>query len=164
MNPDYLKILENARKKSSENKKFLDKLKTKKPKDLDIVTNNLNDEAFEKINCLDCANCCQTTGPLLINKDIDRLAAELKLKPSIFTEKYLKIDEDNDYVFSTLPCPFLGSDHYCHVYESRPNACREFPHTQQRNILQKLKITYHNTHICPAVSLVVEGLKQKYVL
>jgi Fe-S-cluster containining protein len=74
------------------------------------------------------------------------------------------IDEDNDYVFSTLPCPFLGSDHYCHVYESRPNACREFPHTQQRNILQKLKITYHNTHICPAVSLVVEGLKQKYVL
>ncbi|MCX8482069.1 MAG: YkgJ family cysteine cluster protein, partial [Crocinitomicaceae bacterium] len=94
MNPDYLKILENARKKSSENKKFLDKLKTKKPKDLDIVTNNLNDEAFEKINCLDCANCCQTTGPLLLNKDIDRLAAELKLKPSIFTEKYLKIDED----------------------------------------------------------------------
>ena len=75
-----------------------------------------------------------------------------------------KLDEDNDYVFSTLPCPFLGSDHYCHVYESRPNACREFPHTQQRNILQKLKITYHNTHICPAVSLVVEGLKQKYVL
>ncbi len=161
MNPEYLKILENARKKSSENKKFLEKLKAKKPKDLDIITNELHDEAFEQINCLECANCCRTTGPLLLNKDIDRLASELKLKPSIFTERYLRVDEDNDYVFKSMPCPFLGSDNYCHVYEARPNACREFPHTQQRNILQKLKITYHNTLICPAVVLVVEGLKEK---
>lgn len=161
MNPEYLKILENARKKSSENKKFLEKLKAKKPKDLDILTNELHDEAFEQINCLECANCCRTTGPLLLNKDIDRLASELKLKPSIFAERYIKVDEDNDYVFTSMPCPFLGSDNYCHVYEARPNACREFPHTQQRNILQKLKITYHNTLICPAVVLVVEGLKEK---
>ncbi len=162
MNLEYLKILENARKKSSENKKFLDKLKAKKPKDLDILTNELHDEAFEQIDCLECANCCRTTGPLLLNKDIDRLATELKLKPSIFTEKFVRIDEDNDYVFSSMPCPFLGSDNYCHVYEARPNACREFPHTQQRNILQKLKITYHNTLICPAVALVIDGLKEKF--
>lgn len=161
MNPEYLKILENARKKSSENKKFLEKLKAKKPKDLDILTNELHDEAFEQINCLECANCCRTTGPLLLNKDIDRLASELKLKPSIFAERYIRVDEDNDYVFTSMPCPFLGSDNYCHVYEARPNACREFPHTQQRNILQKLKITYHNTLICPAVVLVVKGLKEK---
>ncbi len=161
MNPEYLKILENARKKSSENKKFLEKLKAKKPKDLDILTNELHDEAFEQINCLECANCCRTTGPLLLNKDIDRLASELKLKPSIFAERYIRVDEDNDYVFTSMPCPFLGSDNYCHVYEARPNACREFPHTQQRNILQKLKITYLNTLICPAVVLVVEGLKEK---
>ena len=161
MNPEYLKILENARKKSSENKKFLEKLKAKKPKDLDILTNELHDEAFEQINCLVCANCCRTTGPLLLNKDIDRLASELKLKPSIFAERYIRVDEDNDYVFTSMPCPFLGSDNYCHVYEARPNACREFPHTQQRNILQKLKITYHNTLICPAVVLVVKGLKEK---
>ncbi len=161
MNPEYLKILENARKKSSENKKFLEKLKAKKPKDLDILTNELHDEAFEQINCLECANCCRTTGPLLLNKDIDRLASELKLKPSIFAERYIRVDEDNDYVFTSMPCPFLGSDNYCHVYEARPNACKEFPHTQQRNILQKLKITYHNTLICPAVVLVVEGLKEK---
>lgn len=161
MNPEYLKILENARKKSSENKKFLEKLKAKKPKDLDILTNELHDEAFEQINCLECANCCRTTGPLLLNKDIDRLASELKLKPSIFAERYIRVDEDNDYVFTSMPCPFLCSDNYCHVYEARPNACREFPHTQQRNILQKLKITYHNTLICPAVVSVVEGLKEK---
>ncbi len=164
MNLEYQKIVENARKKSSENKRFLDKLKAKKPKDLDILTNELHDEAFENIECLDCANCCQTTGPLLLNKDIDRLSSELKLKPSIFTERYLRVDEDNDYVFTKMPCPFLGEDKYCHVYDARPNACREFPHTQQRNILQKLKITFQNTLICPAVAMVVDGLKKKYTL
>lgn len=159
---DYRKIIVKAEKLKTENKKFLDKVKKLAPKDLDIVTHELHEQAFEKIDCLQCANCCYTTGPLLLNKDIDRLAKTFKTKPSIFAEQYLKIDEDNDYVFKQIPCVFLGNDKYCTVYNDRPNACREFPHTQQRNILQKLKITYLNTTICPAVALIVDGLKEKY--
>jgi len=98
----------------------------------------------------------------LLNKDIERLAKALKVRPSIFAEQYLEIDEDNDYVFKQMPCVFLGNDKYCSVYNDRPNACREFPHTQQRNVLQKLKITFLNTTICPAVAIVVDGLKDKY--
>jgi Fe-S-cluster containining protein len=159
---DYRKIIVKAEKLKTENKKFLDKVKKLAPKDLDIVTNELHEQVFKKIDCLQCANCCYTTGPLLLNKDIDRLAKTVKTKPSIFAEQYLKIDEDNDYVFKQIPCVFLGNDKHCTVYSHRPNACREFPHTQQRNILQKLKITYLNTTICPAVSLIVDGLKEKY--
>lgn len=159
---DYRKIIVKAEKLKTENKKFLDKVKKLAPKDLDIVTHELHEQAFNKIDCLQCANCCYTTGPLLLNKDIDRLAKTFKTKPSIFAEQYLKIDEDNDYVFKQIPCVFLGNDKYCTVYSDRPNACREFPHTQQRNILQKLKITYLNTTICPAVALIVDGLKEKY--
>jgi uncharacterized protein len=162
MHTDYIKIIERAKKSKVENKKFLEKLKKLAPKNLDQITNQLHEEAFENIDCLNCANCCASTGPLLLNKDIDRLAKNLKLKPSIFTEKYLRIDEDKDYVFKQMPCLFLGNDNYCSVYTDRPNACREFPHTQQRNILQKLKITYLNTTICPAVAVVVEGLKENY--
>lgn len=162
MHTDYIKIIERAKKSKVENKKFLEKLKKLAPKNLDQITNQLHEEAFENIDCLNCANCCASTGPLLLNKDIDRLANNLKLKPSIFTEKYLRIDEDKDYVFRQMPCLFLGNDNYCSVYTDRPNACREFPHTQQRNILQKLKITYLNTTICPAVAVVVEGLKENY--
>jgi hypothetical protein len=84
------------------------------------------------------------------------------MRPGIFAETYLRTDEDGDRVFKALPCPFLGKDHYCSIYEDRPNACREYPHTQQRNMMQKLKITYNNTMICPAVALVVEGLKKRY--
>jgi hypothetical protein len=159
---DYKKIIVKAEKLKTENKKFLEKVKKLAPKDLDIITNELHEQTFEKIDCLQCANCCYTTGPLLLNKDIDRLAKTFKTKPSIFAEHYLKIDEDNDYVFKQIPCVFLGNDKYCTVYNDRPNACREFPHTQQRNILQKLKITYLNTTICPAVALIVDGLKEKY--
>lgn len=158
----YIKLLELAKNKKRENKKFLERLKKLRPADLDLQTNNLHDKAFEKIDCLKCANCCRTTGPLLLDKDIERLASHQKTKPSTFTEKYLRIDEDHDYVFKAMPCPFLQNDNCCSVYESRPNACRNFPHTQQRNILQKLEITYKNSVICPAVAEVVEGLKEIY--
>jgi hypothetical protein len=162
MHIDYVKIIDRAKKNKNENKKFLEKLKKLAPKDLDQITNQLHDDAFDEIDCLECANCCASTGPLLLNKDIDRLAKSLKQKPSIFAENYLRIDEDNDYVFKQIPCPFLGTDKYCSVYSDRPNACREFPHTQQRNILQKLKITQLNTTICPAVAMVLDGLKENY--
>lgn len=156
---EYAKYLEQARRKKAENKKFLEGLKKSRKSGLDQKIQALHEEAFEEIDCLQCANCCKTTGPLLLSKDIDRLAAALKLRPSLFAEKYLRRDEDGDDVFQSMPCPFLGSDHYCTVYEARPNACREYPHTQQRDQLQKLAITYKNSLICPAVALIVERLK-----
>jgi hypothetical protein len=158
----YQKIVQQAIRKKTENKKFLDKLKKQKPSGLDQLFQEVNDEVFEKIDCLSCANCCTSTGPLFLNKDIDRMAKTQNLRPAIFTEKYLKIDEDGDYVFKAMPCPFLGSDKYCSIYEDRPNACREYPHLHQRNSLQKLGITYQNSLICPAVALALEKLKTHF--
>ncbi len=158
----YQHIIAQAMTKSAETLKFLDRLRQRKPRDLDQVTNALHDVAFETIDCLQCANCCATTGPLLLDKDIERMAKHFKSKPSVFTEKHLVMDEDGDYVFKSSPCPFLGDNKYCCAYEARPNACREYPHTQQRNMLQKLKITGLNATICPAVAEVVEGLKKHY--
>ncbi len=156
----YKKYLNVAQKNKSLNKKFLEQLRKQRKSGLDQLMNRLHEEAFEEIDCLQCANCCKTTGPLLLSKDIDRLAAALKMRPAIFAETYLKRDEDGDDVFKNMPCPFLGSDHYCAVYEARPNACREYPHTQQRDQLQKLKITYENSLICPAVAKIIEQLKE----
>lgn len=162
MNADYARQIENAKSKRKENKKILDRLKKLKPSNLDTITNQLHDEAFEHIDCLQCANCCRTTGPLLLGKDIERLARHFNMRPAAFTTEYLRIDEDNDYIFKKMPCPFIGADNYCTVYEDRPSACRDYPHTQQRKIIQKLGITYHNSMICPAVAEVVEGLKKEY--
>lgn len=155
-------IQSKAHKLRPENKKFFDQLKKRTPKDLDVRFQELHEEAFDHIDCLKCANCCKTTGPLFKQKDIERLASHLKMRPAQFTETYLHIDEDNDYVLNVLPCPFLGSDNYCSVYEHRPNACREYPHTNQRKMHTVLKETLNNVAICPAVFEIVEKLKKVY--
>lgn len=162
MDPAYAGKIELAKKNRKENKLFLEKLKKRRPADLDTITHVFHEEAFEHIDCLKCANCCRTTGPLMRNKDIDALARHFRIRPAEFTVKYLRIDEDHDYVFKNMPCPFLGTDNYCSVYSDRPGACRDYPHTQQRDIRQKLDITFLNTMICPAVAEVVEKLKGVY--
>ena len=91
-----------AKDKHKENKKFFAKLKKKPPKHLDLLMQELHDEEFERTDCLDCANCCKTTGPLFTNKDIERISKFLKMKPQQFIDEYLRIDEENDYVLQQV--------------------------------------------------------------
>jgi Fe-S-cluster containining protein len=114
---------------------------------------------FACTDCLKCANCCTTTGPLFTDKDISRIAKHLRLRPSEFTEKYLRIDEDNDYVLQSVPCTFLGDDNRCSIYDVRPKACREFPHTDRAKQHQILNLTEKNVAVCPAVYEIVERMK-----
>jgi Fe-S-cluster containining protein len=151
-----------ATQKSKENKEFLARLKKKKPKDLDDQFHDLHIDAFDKIDCLACANCCKTTSPIFYQKDIERVAKRLKMKVQDFINQYLHIDEDNDYVLNSAPCPFLDHENYCMVYEDRPTACREYPHTDRKRMYQILDLTYKNTIVCPAVLHIVDELKVVY--
>lgn len=134
-----------------ESKAIFKSLKKVKPKVLDQHFHKCHNEAFEEIDCLKCANCCKTTGPLFTDADINRLARHFKIKPAAFIDQYLRVDEEGDYVLQTVPCPFLGADNYCSVYESRPKACREYPHTNRNKMHQILNLTAKNANICPAV-------------
>ena len=149
-----------AKQKSKENAKFFEKLKKQKSLAVDQAFQKTHEKVFACTDCLACANCCKTTGPLFTQKDIERLANHFKLKPGQFVERYLQIDEDNDYILQSLPCLFLGPDNYCSVYEVRPKACREYPHTDSDKMQQKLKLTLKNIEICPAVYEIVEQLKK----
>jgi uncharacterized protein len=146
-------------KQKEENKAFYAGLKRRKPKNLDDSFHALHDEVFSYTDCLQCANCCKTTSPLFTDRDIERLAKALRLKPIEFIEQYLKIDEDGDYVLKSSPCPFLDGENYCAVYKDRPTACREYPHTNRKRMVQILDITYQNTMVCPAVLDITERLK-----
>lgn len=151
-----------AKTTETEVKQAFQRIKKKKPKNLDAVVHDLHEQAFEQIDCLDCANCCKSLGPRLTDKDIDRLAKALRVKPSQVIEQHLKIDEDNDYVFRSMPCPFLAADNYCLVYENRPKACREYPHTDRRRFVQLLPLTLKNRSTCPAVHLIAEELRLQF--
>lgn len=159
---EYRQLLQTAVSRSEETKKFLHQLKRQKPRDLDNNCNTLHHEAFKTIDCMECANCCATTGPLVLHKDIEKLAQNVGMRQAEFSATFLRTDEDGDMVFKSMPCPFLDHDNHCRVYESRPKACAEYPHTQQRKIVNKLDITFHNATICPAVAVVVQGLKKIY--
>ena len=121
----------------------------------------IHEQTFSCIDCLKCANCCSTTGPLFTDKDISRIAKYLSMKPSDFTEQFLRIDEDNDYVLQSVPCTFLDADNHCSIYHVRPKACREYPHTDRLKQHQLLKLTEKNVSICPAVFQIVEKLKNQ---
>jgi len=153
-------LAEKARQAEPQNKALVKKLKKKKPKNLDNIVHALHEEVFSEIDCLACANCCKTLGPRITDNDIAKLAKHLKIKPGKFIESYLRLDEDNDYVFKEMPCPFLMPDNYCMVYEHRPKACREYPHTDRKRFYQALDITLKNTATCPAVFEIMERLKQ----
>jgi len=143
------------------NKTFFKKLKQKPPKNLDYIMQELHDETFDNINCLECANCCKTTSPLFTDRDIKRISKFLNLKPTKFLETYLKIDEDGDRVLKSSPCPFLFEDNTCMIYKVRPKACAEYPHTNRKKFHQISDITLKNLSICPAAFEIVENLKNK---
>ena len=154
-------LREKAKEVKKENKKFLDRLKQRPPKKLDLLMQDLHEQTFQEVDCLACANCCKTTSPIITDRDIRRIAKHLRMKPANFEQQYLRIDEDNDFVYKGAPCPFLADDNYCLIYDVRPKACSEYPHTNRKSFHQLNKITLANTAICPATFRIIEKLKSK---
>jgi Fe-S-cluster containining protein len=154
-------ILKQWEKKSAENAKsyarFLQKAERNK-----VLSRlpDLHEEAFSKIDCLSCANCCRNYSPRFKTPDIKRISKALKMKEGVFIETYLKLDDDGDYVVQSTPCPFLGSDNHCSIYEDRPSDCRRFPYTDEDVLLKRPKITLKNATFCPAVYYVMEKLME----
>jgi len=144
-----------------QNKKFVRHLNQHKGKHLNRSGGELHDAAFKKIDCLDCANCCSSIPPIVNKTDSNRMAKHLKMKPSAFEEKYLRVDEDGDTVINASPCPFLGDGNYCQIYEVRPKACREYPHTDALQFSDNLHLHATNAQYCPAVFNIIEEMKRR---
>lgn len=121
---------------------------------------DLHEEAFEKIDCLQCANCCKSYSPRFKNPDIKRIAKLLRMKEGEFTDTYLRLDEDNDYVLKQQPCPFLAEDNTCNIYEDRPSDCRRYPYTDEDVLIKRVPLTLKNSTVCPITFHVLERLKE----
>ena len=151
--------LENWQQKSADNTKqykhFLQR--ADKNKVLKALP-DLHDEAFSKIDCLQCAACCKNYSPRFKTTDIKRISKHLKLKESVFIDNYLNLDNEGDYVVKSSPCPFLGADNFCSIYEQRPSDCHRFPYTDEDVLLKRPAITLKNATFCPIVYYVLEKL------
>lgn len=118
----------------------------------------LHEQAFERINCLDCANCCKNHSPTFKTPDIKRISKYLRLKESVLIDQYLTLDEDNDYVLKQSPCVFLNTDNTCQIYDVRPSDCARYPYTDEDVLLKRKQITLANTQVCPAVFSILEKI------
>ena len=155
MKMKYHKELEFAKIQLNTAKKEVNKLAKKNKRELDVLFHSEHEKVFKKIDCLSCANCCKTTSPIFRDVDIKRISKKIKMSEANFIQSYLKMDEDHDMVLKSSPCLFLALDNTCNIYEDRPLACREYPHTKRKNMYQILDLTVTNTTICPAVAQIV---------
>jgi len=154
-----------AKEKHTETKKYFTKLRKKNPKRLDLLMQELHEDEFSRTDCLTCANCCKTTSPIITNKDISRISKHLRMKEGAFINKYLQRDDDDFMVLKSAPCTFLDeSDNTCFIYDVRPKACAEYPHTNRKKFVQLTNLTLKNTEVCPAVFNIVERLKKNLPL
>jgi uncharacterized protein len=120
---------------------------------------DLHDEAFSKIDCLQCARCCKNHSPRFKQPDIKRIAKSLRIKEGDLVASHLVLDKDGDYVMRTLPCAFLNVDHTCSIYDDRPSDCRRYPYTEEDVLLKRVALTLKNATVCPATFYVLEKLK-----
>ncbi|MBN8685900.1 MAG: YkgJ family cysteine cluster protein [Chitinophagales bacterium] len=154
-------LLTNWEKKSKERQKIYKQYLHRAQKNTVLrQLPDLNEEAFEKIDCLQCANCCKNFSPRFKTPDVKRISKLLRLRESEFIDNYLKVDDDGDYVLKTTPCPFLGADNYCSIYEDRPSDCRRFPYTDEDVIIKRQPLTLKNSTFCPITYYVIERLIQ----
>lgn len=154
--------LDKAQKAKKSHRKLLERLKRNPPRDLDQQAMAADEAVFARLDCLACANCCKTISPIFTSRDVERISGSLGMTPGRFMERYLRVDEDHDMVLQSSPCPFLEADNRCRIYEDRPKACREYPHTGQRKFHSHIEITKKNVLVCPAAHRVVERLSQVY--
>ena len=158
--PVYLN--EHRKEIEKHNGQFLKMLKKRAPKGLDKKVRLIHDEVFDRINCLDCANCCKTISPVFTKRDIDRISGYIGLKSDKFIENYLRIDEDGEYVLQVMPCSFLETDNTCRIYEVRPGACSGYPHTGNLPFTKNVNLTIKNSAVCPGVFEITNILYKKY--
>lgn len=152
-------ILHNWEKKAGERKKLYKNMLARADKNKVLrQLPDLHEEATAAVDCLQCANCCKNYSPRFKTPDIKRISKHLGLRESVFIDTYLRVDEEGDFVVKSSPCPFLGTDNYCAIYEERPSDCRRFPYTDEDVILKRQPLTLKNAGFCPITYYVLEKL------
>ena len=157
---EIAEIKPRALQQNKVHQKLIQQLKKLKPYDVDELFHTQHELVFEEIDCLQCANCCKTTSPLVDNEDVNRISKHLRISPKEFVTKHVTKDADGDTVLNRTPCTFLGADNKCTIYEVRPFACKDYPHTNRKKMQQLLPLTVHNARICPAVSRILDNISE----
>jgi Fe-S-cluster containining protein len=128
---------------------------------LSAMVKKADKEVWNKIDCMDCANCCKTMTPTYKKEDISRIADHLNMKPKEFKERWLLQEKKSgDWVNKSTPCQFLVKNK-CSIYDVRPKDCAGFPHHHKKDFELYNDTYIQNLSSCPATLMLVERLQEK---
>ena len=148
------------KKNLKEYAKFLKGLPWRKINGLSSKVNRLHKEAYSKIDCGQCANCCKTMTTTYTKADVTRIAKHVGMTEKEYWKKYLVVDENKDIVHQRTPCHFLDKSNRCTIYSIRPADCRLYPHTQRKDFVYQRDIHTQNLEYCPITYHIVERLNE----
>jgi Fe-S-cluster containining protein len=153
----------NAQKRDDANYRFLRRLKNRSSATkVDRMARRIHLDVFQVVNCTRCANCCRSLQPVFNDEDIARIAKYRAMTEEEFLGAFLEeAEEGPGYRTRTTPCPFLGPDNKCTVYDVRPKTCRQYPYTDEEDFVLRAMVHANNALICPAVFEIVERMKQE---
>ncbi len=158
---NWYQTWQNRRDKALQStKKQLRQLRNHRGTHLHRLAAKPHERVIAPVDCLQCAGCCKGIPPLINATDARRIAKKLGLSNAEFQNQYLTTDEDGDTVLQLTPCPFLLDNNHCSIYDFRPKACREYPHTDQQ-FSKNLPYHVKNTAYCPASFWILEELKHR---
>ncbi len=142
---------------------FLTRIENNPPKDLDVLSEQVDKEVWKETNCLSCANCCKKMSPTYTFQDIKRISAHFNMRIKDFKAKWLYFDKkEGDWMNVKRPCQFLDKKtNMCSIYEIRPADCAGFPHLTKRGMKDYIHVHKQNIEYCPATLSWVEKLKER---
>jgi uncharacterized protein len=151
----------NAARREKANFRFVRSLKlVDDPDEIDSLAREQHADVFARIDCTRCANCCKTLAPGLTSEDIERIAAHLNLSREVFLATYLTVSPNGNYQMKEVPCPFLGRDDRCTIYDVRPECCRTYPNKDKEGFIWRTYQHLSNTLTCPAVYHIVKQMRE----
>ena len=129
--------------------------------DITKLSTEVHDRVFKRTDCLSCGNCCKSAPPIVTPADIKRIAKFIGSSPKQVIRDFTIQDFDGELSFNQVPCRFLGKDNYCSIYEARPEACRDYPHTRSDQFMRRKRLHLKNAKICPAVQEILQIMENK---
>jgi len=140
-------------------RRFLSRVESNPPKQLDNYADVIDKEVWNETDCLACSNCCRTMTPTYTFKDLQRISKHLNMTIKQFKEKWLYKDKNGDWMNVNTPCQFLDKKtNMCSIYEIRPKDCTEFPHLTKKKMTDYMHVHKQNVQHCPATFKMVEKL------
>ena len=160
---DLVQIRLLGEKKRPENERFRKHMKSFDHSDR--ILRRIAEEIEDAMDCLSCANCCRVATARVTERDGERLARYLRVKPARFLAEYAEESGEEGLVLKRDPktgCVFLSGNE-CTVYDARPESCRKFPHVVRGtgSIASRMWELIDRACYCPIVYNSLEAYKDE---